>query len=137
MKTLTFKAPLPEHILRMIDFAERKKMGKHFRTSEEIASDAERITERKLHAQIRSLLSLKNIVYFESRMDKRTTQKKGAPDFIFATKGIPVAWECKVGKGKLRPEQEEMLCKMEVNGWRIKVVRSLQEASEALKDMGV
>jgi hypothetical protein len=137
MKAMSMKPPLPDHILRMIDFAERQKLGREFRTFEEVQLNAERYTERKLHAQIRNLLSLKEIVYFESRMDRRTTQRKGTPDFIFAAKGIPIAWECKTGKSKLSPEQEQMLQAMEVNGWRIKVVRSLQEAAEALKDIGV
>jgi hypothetical protein len=135
MKAMSMKPPLPEHILRMIDFAERQKLGREFRTFEEMQLAAERYTERKLHAQIRNLLSLNALIFFESRMDRRTTQRKGAPDFLFAKNGVPVAWECKTGKSKLRPEQEEMLEAMKKNGWHTKVIRSLQEAADDLREI--
>jgi hypothetical protein len=134
---MSLKPPLPDHILRMIDFAERQKLGREFRTFEEVQLNAERYTERKLHAQIRNLLSLKEITYFESRMDRRTTQRKGAPDFIFAVRGIPVGYECKTGNSKLRPEQEELLEKMRFNGWHVRIIRSIKEAADDLKELGI
>jgi hypothetical protein len=91
-------------------------------------------TEKDLHVAIRSLLSLKGIEYFESRMDKRTTQRKGTPDFIFAVEGRAVAWECKSPVGKLSKAQEEMHIRLAQwpNYWKIKVIRSLQEAIKEL-----
>jgi hypothetical protein len=151
---MSLKPPFPDHILRMIDFAERQKLGKHYRTMDEIQSHAERVSERKLHAHIRNLLNYKGIVFLEQRMDKRSRGVKGWPDFTMAVLlqkpsksdptnvtcvPIPMAWECKVGDSKLRPEQEEMLRRMqtEPNGWRIKIIRSLQEAADELKALGI
>jgi len=146
------KLPLPEHVLKMIDPSQRKEMG--LRTNEEIAARVEIYNERKLHSQIRQLLNLKGIVYLECRMDRRSHATVGWPDFTFAVLlnkpnkvdptnvtcvPIPCAWECKVGNTKLRPEQEEMLRRLqaEPNGWRVKVIRSLQEAAEELKALGI
>ena len=153
MKPIPLNPPFPDHVLRMIDFAERQKLGKAFRTNEEIQSAAEHYTERKLHAQIRNLLSLKGIVYLEQRMDKRSRGIKGWFDFTFAVLlnkpnkidpcnvtcvPIPCGWECKVGKSKLRPEQEELHRRLQPpNGWRVKVIHNLQEAAEELKALGI
>jgi hypothetical protein len=154
MKPMSLKPPFPDHILRMIDFAERQKLGKNFRTMDEIQTRAEHIGERKLHAQIRNLLSLKGIIYLEQRMDKPSRGVKGWPDFTFAVLlnkpnkvdptnvtcvPIPCAWECKVGNSKLRPEQEELLRRLQAppNAWRVKVIRSLQEAADELITLGI
>jgi hypothetical protein len=52
---------------------------------------------------------------------------------------VPCGWECKVGNSKLRPEQEELLRRLQAppNAWRIRVIRSLQEAADELKELGV
>ena len=132
----------------------RASLGKHYRTWDEIQTQATMTNERSLHAQIRNLLNLKGIVFFESRMDRKTTQPKGTPDFIFSVLlerpekhdptsnlcvPLPVAWEIKVGNLKLRPEQETMLRNMQrrPNAWNCKVIRSLQEAADELKAMGI
>src|SRR5947207_5398930 len=98
------------------------------------------MTEKELHQKIRTLLDHHDIVYFESRMDKKTTQRKGVPDFLFAVDpgnsgslaypfnagdvtiperhtsminlGAACAWECKTETGKLSEEQRAMLTKM-------------------------
>ena len=117
-------------------------------------SHGEVVAERKLHAQIRNLLNLKGIEYLESRMDKRTTFKVGWPDFTFAVLldkpnkmdptnvtcvPIPIVWEIKVSNAKLRPEQQEMFWKLQKkpNGWRCVVIRSLQQACDELRSLGI
>jgi hypothetical protein len=107
------------------------------------------MTERDLHKSIRALLNAKRIVFFESRMDKRTTQRKGVPDFVFSVKSSPlgsrlgyntaVAWEAKVGNGKLRPEQQTMFEAMQrhPNQWHCAVVRSLDDAIKELEALGL
>jgi hypothetical protein len=153
-KHLTFSLPLPDHVLKLIDPQERRKLGKGFETMPEIQQRVEVDNERKLHRQIENLLRLKNVVFFHSRIDKKTTRPKGEPDFLFSVFldkpnkvdplnvtliPVPVAWEVKVGNLKLRPEQEEMLRRMQTppNSWRVKVIRSLQEAADELKALGV
>lgn len=99
------------------------------------------MSEKDLHRQIRQLLDAKGIVYFESRMDRPTTQRKGVPDFIFAVWRrceawiYPVAWECKIGKGKLSSEQEETFKRLQrpPNAWQCTVIRSLDEAIAELE----
>lgn len=154
MKGLILKPPLPDHILRMIEHAERVKLGKHFRTMSEINSQNEYRNERALHAQIRNLLSLKGIVYLEQRMDKKSRGIKGWPDFTFAVLlnkpskadptnvtmvPIPVAWEIKLPGKKLSPEQEELQRKMTSgnNAWHYLVIHSVQEAFEDLQSLGL
>jgi|SRR5215472_1498792 len=143
---------LPDHIKRMIDHAQRKKLG--IVTNEERSLRLEHYNERRLHSQIRQLLHLKGIVFLESRMDKRSHMTVGWPDFTFAVLmqkpnkidptnvtcvPIPCAWECKVGNRKVTPEQVEMMWKLqkEPNAWRVKVIRTLQEAADELRALGV
>jgi hypothetical protein len=154
MKPLTLKSPFPDHILRMIDFAERQKLGKHFRTMNEIQTEGERISERKLHVQIRNLLSLKGIVFLEQRMDKRSRGVKGWPDFTASVViqkpskvdptnvmcvPIAIAWEVKLPGKKLSPEQEEISRKMTAfpNGWHYRVIHSVDEALDDLRNFGL
>jgi hypothetical protein len=94
-------------------------------------------TEKDLHKSIRHQLLYRGIEFFESRMDKRTTQRKGTPDFVFAVEGRAIAWECKSPVGKLSKAQEEMHIRLEQwpNYWKIKVIRSLQEAIKELAEL--
>jgi len=143
---------LPEHVKRMIDHAQRQSLG--IRTNDEVAARVHTYNERKLHAELRQLFNLKGIAYLEARMDRKSHMTKGWPDFTFAVLlqkpnkmdptgltcvPIPCAWECKVGSARLKPEQEEMLRRLqaEPNGWRVKVIHSLQEAVEELKALGI
>jgi hypothetical protein len=154
MKGINLKPPFPDKILRLMDPAVRQGLGKHFRTMSEINSQNEYRNERALHSQIRNLLNLKGVIYLEQRMDKRSRGIKGWPDFTFAVLlnkpskadpvnvtmvPVPCGWECKVGNSKLRPEQEELLRRLQAppNAWRIRVIRSLQEAADELKELGV
>jgi len=146
--------PLPEKVLRMIDPTERKKLGTGYATASETASRVQLYNERKLHSQIRQLLHLKGIVFFESRMDKRSHGTVGWPDFTFAVLlqkpnkadptnvtcvPVPIAWEVKIPGGKPTPEQQEMLWRVqkEPNAWRVVVIRSLEQAVDELKALGL
>ena len=132
----------------------RASLGKHYRLMEEINHDNEHRNEKKLHRDIENLLRLKGIVYVHARTDRKTTQQKGVPDFLFALAlqkpskhdptgatcvPVPCAWEIKTDKAKLRPEQEIMMRDMmrPPNGWYVKVIRSLQEAADELKALGI
>jgi len=128
---------LPENILRCMTPEDRAELGQ--RTSAETVEEWEIRNERDLHKAIRSLLSLRDIEWVESRMDKRTTQRKGVPDFIFSVNGQAIAWEIKTPAGKLSLVQERMLERLmsPPNLWNIKVIRSLPEAIHALAELGV
>jgi hypothetical protein len=100
-----------------------------------------------LQSQITKLLDRLRIVYVRSRTDKRSTTQPGTPDFIFSVWGkgvhgwcvVACAWEVKLPKGKLRPDQEKMRLRMVTppNTWRYSVITSLDEAISELKAIGI
>lgn len=98
-----------------------------------------------LQAEIAKLLDRLGIVYIRSRTDKRSTNNRGTPDFIFAiaskklTSDCACAWEVKLPKKKLRPEQQQMLQKLQTgpNAWRYCVITSVDEAIAELKAIGM
>lgn len=116
-------------------------------TYEQLQTKVQTYNERKLHKDIQQLLNLKGIVFFEQRMDKRSRGPKGWPDFVFTVhrngdptlQPIAKGWECKTGTGKLSSEQVKMIEQMECppNGWNVTVIRSLQEAIDELKTLGI
>ena len=99
----------------------------------EKVSEQGQISEKELQRQISQLLRLKGIWFSWSRTDKATRGVVGTPDFLFAIKSQPVAFECKVGNGKLSDDQERVKLQMEQNGWYYFVVRSTADAFEFVK----
>ena len=95
-------------------------------------------SERELHAEIAAILDAKGIVFVRSRMDKKTTNRKGTPDFLFSIRGHSFAWEVKTEKGRLSLEQERMLDPMSnpPNNCNVSVIRSAGEAIEKLYELG-
>ena len=55
---------------------------------------------------------------------------KGVTDFIFYYKGKMYAWDIKVGKDKLRPEQVEFISKVKEQGGDGGEIRSFEEFKE-------
>jgi hypothetical protein len=148
---MSFKFPLPDSIVKLIDKADREKLG--LKTMDEHVAEAEVKTERELSNQVENLLRLRGIQYFKSRSDKRTTRPKGEPDFLMSvwvksvdkrtqtTGSWPVAigFELKVGGRALSDEQQAMIQRMTTppNAWKIYVIRSVQDAFDALKQLGL
>lgn len=97
------------------------------------------LTERELHRAVGTLLRLCGIEYVESRMDKRTTQRRGVPDILFAVPQGAVAWELKLPGKKLDPEQQAMFVRMTTrpNGWQCRVIHSVDEALAELRRLGL
>ena len=60
-------------------------------------------------------------------MHRRRTGTKGAPDFLFSVDGRSCAIEAKFGDGETSPDQDKAIAAMRANGWRVAVVRSLEE----------
>lgn len=119
--------PIPENILRAMPKEDRQRMGKDWRTWNEIQSDNMARDERTLQKQIAALLSLSDVWYSRSRMDKRTTNKRGTPDFLFVWNGRPYAFEAKIGKAEPTNEQLDCHSQMRRNGWLVFVVRSIED----------
>lgn len=128
--------------------SDREALGKGGMTAEEALAKAEVKNERDLQRQIVALLRLKGIEPIVSRMDKRTSNNVGTPDILFCVHveidssswaAVGCAWEVKFGDGKLSVEQQRMHVRMSTppNGWRIRVIRSVDEAIEELQLIGI
>lgn len=82
-------------------------------------------SEKILQTQIEQYLGHKGITAIRSRMDKRTSNQVGTPDFMFAVEGQACAYEAKLPHHKLSAEQEEMRVKLESDGWHYVVINHL------------
>lgn len=127
---------LPSHILEKMDPSQRAKLGKAGITAAEAQAKFVARSERDIQSQICNWLNLQGIAFYRAAMNKKTTGRVGWPDFTFAVSGFACALEVKFGPGKLRPEQESTITAMGKNGWRVAVVRSLEEAIEFIKEVG-
>jgi hypothetical protein len=123
---------IPENLLRCVNPADRKKLGPAGQTAEEAMQAFTIRSEKDLQKQICNLLSLRGIWFSWSRMDCKTTAKVGTPDFLLVSNGIPIALEAKFGNGKLSEEQERTHALMTRDGWKVRVVRSLEEVRTIL-----
>lgn len=84
--------------------------------------------EGELHNKI--LQECANRLWFpvHSRMDRKTTTKKGICDFIiFADKGRKFYFECKSATGKLSESQQIFIAWMKRLGHVVHVITSFQE----------
>ena len=94
------------------------------------------MTEKDLHRQIIGLLDVHRIPFARARMDKRSTLAVGYPDFSFPFRGCFVAWEVKVGKNGLTPEQEVYATNIERHGGEYRVIRNIGDAERHLREVG-
>jgi hypothetical protein len=146
------KFPLTDRVVRLISKRDRRALG--LKTLDEAIAAAEIKSERDLHRAVANLLRLRGIEFFESRMDRKTTNQIGTPDFIFAVSyrpnyddttasllNWPVAcgWELKLPGRKLDPEQQAMFARMTTapNGWQCCVITSVDQALAELRRLGL
>jgi hypothetical protein len=90
------------------------------------------MTEKELHGQIVKLLRAHRIPFGNARMDRRSTLAVGYPDFTFPFRGRFVAWEAKVGKNDLTPEQEAFRDMIVAQGGAYRVIRNFEDAQSHL-----
>ncbi len=128
------KTDLTDPILRRMSKTARAQFG--LQTSEEAQATFTARSEGELQKQICNLLNLRGIWYSWSRMDRRTTAKVGTPDFLLVVNRVPIALEAKHGKGKLSEDQERTHQQMTRDGWKVRVVRSLEEVRVILNCAG-
>jgi hypothetical protein len=124
---------LPTNILERMNPADRKSLGKAGMTARENIAACDARNERELHKQIRALLMHRGIPFCEARMDRKSTITVGWPDITFAIDGVPVAFELKTGRNDLSKDQARVARDMLAHGWFYFVIRSLDEALEALR----
>ena len=125
---------LPDHVLQKMTPEDRKRLGKAGMTMREALEKAVAKSERDLQEQIANWLRLHEIAFYRAAMHKKTTGTVGWPDFTFAVKGRACALEVKFGTHKPEPAQWECMAAMTKNGWRCRVVRSLEEVIAAIRE---
>lgn len=97
-------------------------------------------SEKVLQEQVANWLRQRNIWFCRSRMDRKTSNGLGTPDFLFAwptcdNHHMPVGVECKSETGRLTDEQEKARCEMRECGWYHLTIRSLPELRELLEKL--
>lgn len=115
-------------------------MGKAGVTSAEAQSKHDAVAEREVHKHIANWLRQHDIWFCHSRMDRKTTNQNGCPDFLFVWQPVyaivapvPMAIEVKVGNNKLSEEQKRVRLDMIRNGWNYHVVSSLDDLRAIVK----
>lgn len=133
--------PIPDSILSKLDADTRKSMGKRGRTMQEIEASQSVKSERELQEQCVALLKIKGVFPQVPTFGRKTTGRKGWPDLTFAYPitgqqwGIPCAWELKMPKGELSADQMIEAGRLAANGWCVKVIRSVEQMRDALKEL--
>ncbi len=94
------------------------------------------MSEKELHQQLVKLLNAHMVPHCRARMDRKATIQVGWPDFTFPFRGCFVAWEVKVGKNALSPEQEVCATNIERHGGCYRVIRDMETAERHLQEVG-
>jgi hypothetical protein len=125
---------VPQHIVDRMDPKDRAALGQ--KSSTEARADAIAKDEREIQKQIAGYLRLLNVWHVQSRMDRKTSNTVGAPDFIFPYKGAAVFWEVKCPwLRSLRPEQAHARERIEAQGGEWRLITSLAEAQAHLREL--
>ena len=127
--------PIPNHILKLMPQENRKPLGKAGMTSKEIDIVQALRSEKELQRKIADYLRIREIAFCNPRMDKRSTMTLGWPDFTFAIKGMPIAFECKKSNGKTSQDQIKCHQNMTKNGWIVYLVRSFEQAVDIINSL--
>jgi hypothetical protein len=123
-----------QNIINRMAPADRAALGK--KTSAEMRAAAAVKDERELQRQLANYLRLLGVWHVQSRMDKRTSNTVGAPDFIFAYRGAAVFWECKCPWSRaLRPEQAKAREAILAQGGEWRLITTLAEAQAHLREL--
>lgn len=103
------KEILPNNVLRRMSTEDRKPMGKSGITIQEAQAKGDLRREKDLQRNMENLLRQRNLFFVRSRMDRRTTTRKGTPDFIIILpRGRALMVEAKVEGGELSQDQKDV-----------------------------
>lgn len=100
----------------------------------------ERKLERKIQEEIAAFLRLRGIVFFQQRMDRKTTGTKGWVDFTFSCHGLdgrrwPIGCEAKRPGEHPTDEQSKMHERMRKNGWLVMVAYSMEDVRRLIDSL--
>lgn len=127
---------IPESLLKLMSPQDRAKLGQRGKTSDDYRKQAVAKDEKQIQKDISGYLRLLGIWHVQSRMDRRTSNTVGTPDFIFVYKGFAVFWECKTAwSSHLRPEQAEARAAIIRQGGHHRVITGLHEAQAHLREL--
>jgi len=123
-----------QNIIDRMSPRDRASLGR--KSSNGARADAIAKTEREIHKEISKYLGLLNLWHCHSRMDRRTSNTVGTPDFLFAYRGRFVAWEIKCPWSRaLRPEQAKAREAIIAQGGEWRLITSLAEAQAHLREI--
>lgn len=129
---------IPHNVARLMPGAEPEKSTAPsfgIAPGETPKTPGERRTERKLHEDILAYLRQHDIEARHDRMDRKTTCAVGWPDIIFAIRGQACALEVKMPGRRVTEEQAGMMVRLVRNDWKCRVVHSLIEAINFIREV--
>lgn len=126
---------IPNHVLERMSATDRRKFGKAGMTAAECREKFQRGEENKLQSLVANFLNLRGIYFETDRMDRRTSGKKGRPDFRICYRGRWIAVECKADGGVLSPEQVTTLAAIRKSGGVAIVAFGLPAVQAALREL--
>jgi hypothetical protein len=118
-----------EGFLQALPASERKRLGRAGITRAEAQEKFNRGEEYKLQNLIRNWLLLKGLYFEWDPMHRRTSGKKGRPDFRICVSGLWLAIECKASGETLNEEQAREANRLQASGGKFVVVYSLKRPS--------
>ncbi len=125
---------LPPNILEKMAPADRAAIGQ--KSGAELRAVAVTKDEREIQKLIAGYLRLLDVWAAQSRMDRRTSNTVGTPDFLFCYRGRFVAWEVKCSWARnLRPEQAQARDAIIAQGGEWRLITSLAEAQGHLREL--
>jgi hypothetical protein len=126
---------IPDNILKCMSADDRARLGKAGVTADEAQRKYADGEEKELQKHVGQLLTQRGVTCFlNPPMHKRSQLPEGWPDFTFCWQGRACAVECKTEKGIVKQEQWETLDTMNLEGWRVAVVRSMNGMKHFLDD---
>jgi hypothetical protein len=116
--------------------ADQRACSPSGRTPAEARAAAVAKDERELQRQVANYLRLLGVPFYQSRMDRKTTMAKGAPDFLLCRRGRFIAWEAKTPwAAVLRPEQALARDAILAAGGEWRLITTLAEAQAHLREL--
>lgn len=126
---------LPDRIIeRIVDPIERRRHMTVVDAQAKYATNLER-QEQKILVGWLSLQEEEGTLCFDwSRTDRRTTNRKGMPDFRIYRDGRTLLGEMKMEGAKLSIDQQEMIEKFERSGTSVQIWTSASSGIAAIKE---
>ena len=132
---------LSDGFLKAMPEAERKQLGRAGMTAAEATQRWIGRSEKKLQDNVYTWLMREGIYFVNPRMDRKTTTRKGTPDFIACVEspskpdGLFLAIECKAHRNTLTSEQAREANHIRMSKGRFIVAYCLKDVIQAVNDI--